>query len=203
MQPKNDDQNPVPTPTQSSLVDTLVRLYASKRHLLIIVLGIVFSGIHLKFAIQYLGQCTIQTMINIYIIVHASVTILLLLFAFTGFMTARCIYPRSGESSKRTVGWVLYAIVGLKLVAVVFGLIWLVIGSVWVFGVKVNGAQESDATITATFCSSDLFESALIMVTVWIHCARYCRSRDRVEVRLWEKEVDTPSAVARRFFGLS
>ena len=166
MQPQNDDQNPVPTRRQSSLVDTLVRLYASKRHLLIIVLGIVFSGIHLKFAIQYLGQCTIQTMINIYIIVHASVTILLLLFAFTGFMTARCTYPRSGESSKRTVGRVLYAIVGLKLVAVVFGLIWLVIGSVWVFGVKVNGAQESDATMTATFCPSDLLKSALVMVIV-------------------------------------
>jgi hypothetical protein len=49
----------------------IYRVYFHLINLISIPLAILFSIIHLKIAIECTGPCTIQLMINIYMIVHA------------------------------------------------------------------------------------------------------------------------------------
>ena len=143
-----------------------ILFYRSKFHLFSIPLGIVFSIVHLKFAVQYLGQCPVQPMINVYMIVHASVTLLLMLIALIGVIAARCLL-RCEKHSDRT--FIRYLIVGVGILSVVltlFILSWLVAGSVWVFGAKSYGVQGSDSTITSTYCQSELYRAAFVLVIV-------------------------------------
>jgi hypothetical protein len=154
-------------PAHRDLVERWMRFYRAKFHLFTIPVGIIISIIHLKFAIQYLGQCPIQPMINVYMIVQGAITIFLMLLATVGVVNARCIHSRSEEiHNKRVARCLVISIMSITLVLVLFSLAWLIVGSVWIFGAKSNGAQGSDSTITTTYCESDLLSAAVTLIIV-------------------------------------
>jgi hypothetical protein len=162
------NSNPAVLPPENrNLVERWMRFYRAKFHLFTIPVGIIISIIHLKFAIQYLGQCPIQPMINVYMIVQGAITIFLMLLATVGVISARCIYHRPEEiHNKRVARCLVISIMSITLVLVLFSLAWLIVGSVWIFGAKSNGAQGSDSTITTTYCESDLLSAAVTLIIV-------------------------------------
>jgi hypothetical protein len=146
-------------------IDRCIRFYRSTFHLISIPLGIIFSIIHLKFAVEYLGQCTIQSMINIYMIVHASVALFLILLCLIGVINARCIYLDSEEDNNQRIAvCLILIIIILTLVLLSFSFAWLLAGSVWIFGAKSNGVQGSDPTAKTTYCQSDLYRAAFVLI---------------------------------------
>jgi hypothetical protein len=190
MLPQHQDQNGFPPTEHNDRFQTAIRFYLRKFHFIAIPLIIILVAIHLKFAIQYLGQCPIQPMINIYMIVHATVQVVLMLITFIQIINIRCIYLRDGEQNK-TVGRIIL-VVGLisTLVLLLFSLAWLIAGSVWIFGAKTNGVQGSIPNATTTYCESDLFNAAftlliinyvmhgLIIFIVVMRCI--CRKNERI-----------------------
>jgi hypothetical protein len=106
-------------------------------------------------------------MINVYMIVHGAITIFLMLLATIGVVIARCIYPRPEEiHNKRVARYLIISILSVTLVLILFSLAWLIVGSVWIFGAKSNGAQGSDSTVTTTYCQSDLLKAAVTLIIV-------------------------------------
>ena len=154
-------------PLHDERTDKWIRFYKSKFHLISVPVGIVFSLIHLRFALNHLGQCTIQPMVNIYMITHASITLFLILLACIGMIHARCIYPRCTENDTRAVAHrLIFTVVILTLVSLLVSLAWLLAGSVWVFSAKSNGVQGSDPTLTSTYCQSELYRAAFVLIIV-------------------------------------
>jgi len=171
--------------------DRLLRFYKGQFHLFVIPISIIIAIIHLKFGIEYFGQCTIQPLIITYMITHASVIIVVSVLAFFGVITARCIYSPAGANNTNTTAHHLVLIVAfLTLILMSFSFAWLVAGSVWVFGAK-SSVQGSDFTITTTYCPSDLYRAAflLIIVNYVVHVVvilliaykQLCRNNGRVE----------------------
>jgi hypothetical protein len=148
-------------------LDKVIRFYRRKFHFISIPVGILFSAIHLKFAIEYLGQCSIQPMINIYMIVHASVTLVLILLALIGVIIVHCIYSRSEEDNNQiTARRLILIVIMLSLILFLFSFAWLVTGSVWIFGAKTHGVQGSNSNDTTTYCQSDLYRAAFVLIIV-------------------------------------
>jgi hypothetical protein len=124
-------------------------------------------------------------------ITHASVIIVVSVLASFGVITARCIYSPAGANNTNTTAHHLVLIIAfLTLIVMSFSFAWLVTGSVWVFGAK-SSVQGSDPTITTTYCPSDLYRAAflLIIVNYVVHVVvillivykRMCRNNGRVE----------------------
>jgi hypothetical protein len=148
-------------------IEKCIRFYSATFHLIAIPIGIAFAIIHLKFAIGYLGQCTIQPMINIYLIVYAAVDLFIILLALAGVINVRCIYSRSENPNHKMIARrLIMIVVSLTLVTLLFSFAWLVTGSVWIFGAKRNGVQGSDPTAVTTYCQSDLYRAAFILIIV-------------------------------------
>jgi hypothetical protein len=170
----HDDQNGgvgdknagVTLPPRRNFLDRCIRFYRAKFHFITIPFGIIISIIHLKFGIEYLGQCTIQPMINIYMIVHASVALFLILLALTGVLIVRHIYSRFEEENKKIARHLILIVVILTLIVLLFSFAWLIAGSVWIFSAKINGVQGSDLTATTTYCQSDLYRAAFLLIII-------------------------------------
>ncbi|CAF4238957.1 unnamed protein product, partial [Adineta steineri] len=47
---------------------------------------------------------------------------------------------------------------------------WLITGSVWVFGAKANGVQGDNPNATNTYCQSDLYKSAFVLLIINYKC---------------------------------
>lgn len=151
--------------TSSSRIDKCFRFYRAKFHLFSIPIGIILAIVHLKYGIQYLGQCPIQPNINIYMIVHASTTLLVVAIATIGVLDTCYMDSRSEDSSNKTLArHIIVIVVILSLILLLFNLAWLITGSVWIFGAKSNGVQGSDPTATTTYCQSDLYRAAFILI---------------------------------------
>ena len=162
-----DNNGDVTLSTHNGFFDKCIRFYSRKFHFVIVPIVIIISAIHLKYGIQYLDQCTIQPMINIYMIVQASAALFLILLAMIGMIVVRCIYSDSEKTNHKIIGQSLILIVViLSLIVGLFSFAWLVAGSVWVFGAKSNGVQGSDPTITATYCQSDLYRAAFALIII-------------------------------------
>lgn len=162
-----DNNTGVILPPQNNRMDKIVRFYRRKFHFITIPIGVVLSAVHLKFAIEYLGQCPIQPMINIYMIVHAAVTLTLILLALAGVIVARYGYPRPDENNNPTnARYILLTVFGLTLIFFLFSFSWLVAGSVWVFGAKANGVQGTDPSATTTYCQSNLYRAAFVLLII-------------------------------------
>lgn len=162
-----DNSGDVTSSKHNGFIDKCISFYSRRFHFIIIPLTIIISAIHLKFGIQYLGQCTIQPMINIYMIVQAAAALLLVLFALTGVIIVRCIFSGSEQDNHKIIGkHLILIVVILSLIVSLFSFAWLVTGSVWVFGAKSNGVQGSDPTITTTYCQSELYRAAFILIII-------------------------------------
>jgi amino acid transporter len=148
-------------------IEKCFRYYRANFHLITIPIIAILAIIHLIYGIEYLGQCTIQPMINIYMIVNASVALFIILLALSGVIIVRCIYPNLEEENHKMIARRLILIVViLTLIVLLFSLAWLVVGSVWIFGAKSNGVQGSDPMATTTYCQSNLYRAAFTLVIV-------------------------------------
>jgi hypothetical protein len=168
---QHQGQNGFPPTARNDRFQRAISFYLRKFHFIAIPLVIVLVAIHLKFAIQYFGQCPMQPMIIIYMIVNAALQVVLMLITFIQIINIRCIYLRDGEQNKK-VGRIIL-VVGLisTLILFLFGLAWLIAGSVWIFGAKANGVQGLNSNATTTYCQSDLFNAAftLLIITYVMH----------------------------------
>jgi hypothetical protein len=156
--------NVISTPRRGC-IDICIRFYRAKFHLLGIPVIIILAAIHLKYAIQYLGQCPIQPKINIYMIVHAATILLVMVISLIGVMDVHCIYFRTENYYKEMIArYLILVVVFVTVILFLFSLSWLVAGSVWIFGAKTNGVQGSDPTATTTYCQSELYRAAFVLI---------------------------------------
>jgi hypothetical protein len=155
------------SPPRNGLIDKCLSFYRAKFHFISIIVGIIISIIHLKFAIQHLGQCPIQPMINIYMIVTALVILCAALLTLIGMIDVRYIDSHDKEDNNKIIARrLILVVVSLVLILSLFEVAWLVVGSVWVFGAERNGVQGSNPTDTTTYCESDLYRAVFILIII-------------------------------------
>ncbi|UJR34451.1 hypothetical protein I4U23_021858 [Adineta vaga] len=155
-----------PLLSRSIWLQKAIDFYSRKFHFIVILLGIIVSIIHLKFAIEYFNQCPIQPMIPIYMIVHASVHIIIILFTIIGIFNVRYHFSRDLEEYK-SIGVIILVIILVSTLSLfLFSFSWLITGSVWIFDAKVNGVQGDNPTDANTYCQSELFRSAFVLLIV-------------------------------------
>jgi hypothetical protein len=149
-------------PGRNIFLQIAIRFYSFRCHFILIPLIIIYAAVHLAYAIKYFGQCPIQPLIIIYMIVHASVQLGLIILAFFGVIIVQCIYSRN-----ETIGTVILIIVlFLQIITVLFSLAWVIAGSIWIFGAKANGVQGDNPDMTSTYCQSQLYKAAFILLII-------------------------------------
>ncbi|CAF1071427.1 unnamed protein product [Adineta ricciae] len=144
----------------------VISFYSRKLHFIVIPIGIIVAAIHLKFAIQYFDQCPIQPMIPIYMIVHAAIHLTLMMVGICGIINVRCNFPRDTQQSSPIGVAILVIILVSVLIMSLFSFAWLITGSVWVFGAKADGVQGDNPNDTNTYCQSELFRAAFVLLIV-------------------------------------
>ena len=155
------------TPTDNNTrFKQIIRFYSLKFHFITVPLTLIIAIVHLRFAIKYIDECPIQPMINIYMIVHAAVHLSIMLITFLGVINIRCIYPSFQHPNQTVPRVILISILAVTLTLMLFSFGWLIAGSVWVFGAKANGVQGSDSTDTTTYCQTELYRSAFVLLIV-------------------------------------
>ena len=163
---RNNISNVTLKPRQG-FIEICIRFYRVKIHLLGIPIIIILSAIHLKYAIEYLGQCPIQPLIIIYMIVHAVTALLVMMVSLIGVIAVHCIYFRTKDYYKKMFArYLIVIVVIITIILFLFNLSWLIAGSVWIFGAKTHGVQGSDPTTTATYCQSELYRAAFVLIIV-------------------------------------
>ena len=168
----------------------VIGFYSRKFHFIVIPIGIIVAAIHLKFAIQYFDQCPIQPMIPIYMIVHASIHLTVMLVGIFGIINVRCNFPRDTQQSSSVGVAILVIIMVSVLIISLFSFAWLITGSVWIFSAKANGVQGDNPNDTSTYCQSELFRPAFVLLIInyimhvvivsLIIARRFCCKRERV-----------------------
>lgn len=139
-------------------LDGAIKYYSSKKHVIFTIIGIVFGIVELVYGITYMGQCYIQPMIAIFLLVHGSVMLFEVVIGIFALLIARIMYPHYNQILARRL-----ILVVLLILAVVniFCFAWFIAGNVWVFGAKANGQQSTNNGNLSTYCQSDLFRAAL------------------------------------------
>jgi hypothetical protein len=135
-------------------------------HFIAIPVGIIVAVVHLVYAIKYLGECPIQPMINIYLIVHAAVGMFAIIIVFFGVLIARGIYSRSEiENNKKIARCLIIVILIFQAIIALLSLSWIIAGSVWIFSVR--GVQQgSNPADTTTYCQSHLYRAAFALIII-------------------------------------
>lgn len=143
-----------------------MRFHMFRFHFIAIPVVIIVSAIHLKYGIEYLGECPIQPMITVYLIVHAVVALFAIITIFIGVLIARCIYSRVDmENNEKITRCLIIVILIFQVIVALFSLSWLIVGSVWVF--SISGAhQGSDPADTTTYCQSHLYRAAFVLIII-------------------------------------
>jgi hypothetical protein len=151
-------------------LNTAVTQLSSPRIPVQIALTIPSFVVELKYGIQYLNQCPIQPLINVFLIVHGCSSLANGLLLLLGFVTAKYIKQSSNHSP--CARFLLRSSLIGQLVYLLFSVAWLVAGQVWVFGAQTNGFQSSNSTQTATYCHPTVFWTgfAIIIITyaIWL-----------------------------------
>jgi hypothetical protein len=100
-------------------------------------------------------------------IVHALVALVIILVSLIGVIDVHCIYSRVEENNNQiNARRLMLIVVILILILLLFSFAWLVAGSVWIFGAKANGVQGLNPAATATYCQSDLYKAAFVLIIV-------------------------------------
>lgn len=169
MESQNQGQNPNTMLSQqvhNGWFERVVRFYSRRFHFIMIPVGAIMAAVHIRYSIMYFGQCPIQPMIIFYMLVHAAVHVVVMILAFLGVITVRCIYSRDGEGSKMLGRCILIIVLISTLLLLLFSLAWVIAGSVWIFGAKTSGVQGDDPSITTTYCQQELFRIAFTLLIV-------------------------------------
>jgi hypothetical protein len=148
---------------------SVIRL-STRRTLIECILTIPSFIVELYYGIHYSNQCPIQPLIIVFLIVHGCSSLANGIVLLTGFVTANYI-KRSLTASSCARYLIVGSSIG-QLILLIFSVVWLIVGQVWVFGAQVNGFQSSNSTQSATYCYSTVFWTgfAIIIITyaVWL-----------------------------------
>lgn len=161
------------SPPRRDWIGNYMRFFMFRFHFIAIPVGIILAAIHLKYAITYLGECPIQPMINVYMIVHAAVGLFAIITVLIGVLIARCIDSRVEiENNKMIARRLIIVLLIFQVIVGLFSLSWLIAGSVWIFGAAADGVQGSKLADTTTYCQSHLYRAAfvLIIINYVLHC---------------------------------
>jgi len=157
------------TKRRTGQLDKAVVQLSSRRTLFQTILTIPPSVIELNYGINYLNQCPIQPLINVFLIVHGCSSMANGIVLLIGFITANYI-KRSISHSPYSRRLLAGSLIG-QLVLLLFSIAWLIVGQVWVFGAQSNDFQSTNATKSATYCYPTVFWTgfAIIIVTyiIW------------------------------------
>lgn len=153
-------------------LDAAISYYASRKHVVFTIMGAVFGIVELNYGVKYSGQCPIQPMIAIFLIVHGSVMLLEVAIGILAILISRVIYVKHDQVLARRLIFAVF----LSLIFVnLFCFAWFIAGNIWVFGSITDGYQNSNSAISTTYCEIDLFRAAFgiiisryIIVTVII-----------------------------------
>ena len=204
MRSPNESQHDIspPAPIENGCFEHVKTYYSRKFNILFILAGIAISIVQLRYGIAYFGQCPIQPMIDIHMIVHASIQFVIIVINIFAFIIVRTIYARAEEESKAKARNILSVSMFFTIVLNLFILGWLVAGSIWVFGARNNGAQGSDPTNRATYCQTDLIEAAFRLLiinycifglTILVLFRRHCRNPQNT----FQQNSQTPYSASR------
>lgn len=135
----------------------------------VIVLGLFLS---LPLTVVVIGRhyrdprhCPIQPRISLFLIVHGSVSIASVLFLMICIVLT--VYLASRGSSMSIVLGILT--VGVMILLVIFSLIWLIVGSVWVFRVHNRVIHEYDRIhhyYLYTYCNPLLYRFTFVYIII-------------------------------------
>jgi hypothetical protein len=175
-----------------------VTRFSSRRTLYQIALTIPSFVVELKYGIQYLNQCPIQPLINVFLIVHGCSSLVNGLVLLLSYLTAIHI-KKSSTPSPRARCLFRISLIG-QLVYLIFSVAWLVVGQVWVFGAQTNGFQSSNSTETATYCYSTVFWTgfAIIIVTYAIWLILIVFFGGRYLIKRYKSKQETATVVDER-----
>jgi hypothetical protein len=133
-----------------------ISYYGSKIHVVLTIIGTVFGIIEINYGVDYNGQCQIQPMISIFLIVHGSVMLLEVVVGILALLISRVIYPKYDQVLARRL---IFAVILFVIFVNLFCFAWFIAGNVWVFGAANNGYQNTNPN-TSTYCEVDLFRAA-------------------------------------------
>jgi hypothetical protein len=180
-----DQQTPARNTKQERLDKALIQ-FSSRRMVIQIIIALTYPPIILYYGINYLGQCPVQPLINIFLIVNGGAGIVGAADLILAFITAKYI-TQSLNPSPRARRLFVVCLIG-QLVYLVFTIVWLVPGQVWVFGTQVNGFQSTNTSQTATYCASQVFSTgfgiiittySIFLIIILIGVIRYVKERHR------------------------
>lgn len=102
-----------------------------------------------------MNQCPIQPLINIFLIVHGCSNLASGIVLLVGFLASKYI-KKSPTPSPWARRLCIATLIG-QLMYLIFLIVWLIVGQVWIFGALTHGFQSSNSTDSATYCDSHLF----------------------------------------------
>jgi hypothetical protein len=137
-------------------LDGAINYYGSKKHIVLTIIGTVFGIVEINYGVDYNGQCPIQPMISIFLIVHGAVMLLEVVVGILALLISRVIYPKYGQVLARRL---IFAVILFFIFVNLFCFAWFIAGNVWVFGAANNGYQNTSPN-TSTYCKMDLFRAA-------------------------------------------
>ena len=164
------DQEQKLSNTQEDRLNKAVNRLSNRGNLITCASSIPTFVVELNNSLKYLDQCPIQSLINVFLIVHGCASLLNGIVILIGFLTAN--YMKKSHTRSPLTRWLLRISLIGQLIFLLFSIAWLIIGQVWVFGAQRNGFQSSNSTDTATYCNSTVFWTGftIIIVTyaVWL-----------------------------------
>ncbi|CAF3790064.1 unnamed protein product [Rotaria socialis] len=146
---------------KTKFADSIIKFYCAKLHIVMIVLDLVIGSVELGEGIKNGNQCPIQPMIGTFLIVHGAVSI------FSGFtlMLAVRVAHYVCRQSERTIARPIFFLLLIIIIIInLFFFGWFIAGNIWVFGASANGVQGSNPTNSATYCQSDMYHAAIVLI---------------------------------------
>ena len=149
---------------QKSRLEKMIIRFSSWKMFVQSILMIPSFIVPLYFGIHYMGQCPIQPLIDVYLIVQGCLNFGNVLLLLLAFIAAKCI-SRSPDPSPYARYMFIGSMVG-QLVLFLFSIAWLIAGQIWIFGARSNGFQTADPIQSATYCRGALYWNAFASIII-------------------------------------
>ncbi|CAF1409552.1 unnamed protein product [Adineta ricciae] len=107
------------------------------------------------------SQCPIQTKIPMWLIVYGGFGVITSLFTIVGAVI-RCLCCSKEDAEKKCD----LCVRAVNTIMVLFGIAWIIVGSVWVFKVKAS-VQFTDPTALNTYCEKHMFNFVFAMLLLF------------------------------------
>jgi len=161
-----DRSHPQVMKTQTTIANVAIDFYARRSHFIVLPLIVILVIMLLRFSVKSIDECPIQPMISTYMIVYGIIHLLLIVLTCIGMLNTYYIYPRLQYTNEALPRFILLCVLVCRLILLVFGFAWLIVGSVWIFEAEHKGVQWSKPAHTTTYCRSELYRLAFALVVV-------------------------------------